>query len=172
MSFQLFKKAQADQLLINKLYDDVIMPTKAHTGIFSDAAFDLYFYEPKTNENTECIPEITLRSGERICIGTGIRMVIPDGYWVKLQERSGLANKGLHILGGVIDSAYTGEVRVIAYNSGIDPIVIPCDKAIAQFTIEKCMAFNLVAISHEDLLYHESLRSRKDKGFGSSDGKK
>ena len=114
---------------------------------------------------------LILQSGQRRLVGTGIRLAIPDGYWVKFHERSGLANKGIHILGGVIDSGYTGELKVIMYNSGSNSYEHDCHKAIAQFTVERVTNSCMELISEEDMEFESSLRERKDKGFGSSDAK-
>ena len=114
---------------------------------------------------------LRLGAGQRKLVGTGIRLAIPDGYWVKFHERSGLANKGIHVLGGVIDSGYTGELKVIVYNSGHDAYEHDCNKAIAQFTVEKVTKSDLELISVEDMDLQATYRERQSKGFGSSDGK-
>lgn len=143
-----------------KTKDSAILPTKAHTGMFEDAAYDLYATE-----------DIFLQSNQRLMVDTYLSFIIPSGYWLKLRERSGLANKGIHILGGVIDSGYTGTVRAIMYNSTCEPVSIPKDKAICQFTVEKLTKSSIEEITAEQFKELSDLRHRGEKGFGSSDKK-
>ena len=166
------------------------LPKKTHTNIFSDAAYDLFAFEAILSDPLDAINAVQiapnlfdlklnldeetsfqLQAGERKLVGTGIRVAIPDGYWIKFHERSGLANKGIHILGGVIDSGYTGELKVIMYNSSDRIYTHDCEKAIAQFTVEKMINSKLELISSDGMDHQASLRERKDNGFGSSDGK-
>ena len=136
------------------------LPTKAHTGIFEDAAFDLYATE-----------DLLFQYGQRKMIETKLSFIIPDGYWLKLRERSGLANKGIHLLGGVIDSGYTGEVKVILWASSPDPVSVTTDKAICQFTIEKLNKAVIEELSFDTFRVESNKRKRGEKGFGSSDAK-
>ncbi len=137
------------------------LPTKAHTGMYGDAAYDLYATET-----------ITLEPNQRLLVNSGICFLIPNNYWVKLRERSGLANKGIHLLGGVIDSGYTDCIKVILYNSSNSTISITPDKAICQFTIERVLTSQVVEVSQDLFSREASLRKRGTKGFGSSDVKK
>ena len=141
---------------------------KAREGKSSEDLMQEVIYD-KLDEVSKLLK---LSSGQRKLVSTGIRLAIPDGYWVKFHERSGLANKGIHVLGGVIDSGYTGELKVIVYNSGHDTYEHDCHKAICQFTVEKFTKSNLELISEDDMAQEAMLRERKDKGFGSSDGNK
>lgn len=152
---------QADLKCV-KLSDSAQVPTKAHTGLFEDAAYDLY--APAKEYNTHLLQPTTQQM-----VGTKIAFIIPDGYWIKLRERSGLATKGIHVLGGVIDSGYTGEVKVILYNSGKEPVAIPVDKAICQFTIEKLTKSSIKEVTYSEFAIEAADRQRGQKGFGSSD---
>lgn len=42
----------------------------------------------------------------------------PFSWYIRMAEKSGLAAKGLHIIGGVIDRGYTGELKVVMSNLG------------------------------------------------------
>ena len=189
------------KIKITRTDDRAELPKKAHTNKFADAAYDLFIFDPtlplspmaainavyatKPTVVNQLYANTTLEAptpadedhilrllaGERKLVGTGIRLAIPDGYWVKFHERSGLANKGIHVLGGVIDSGYTGELKVIVYNSGHDTYEHDMVKAIAQFTIEKVTNSEIELISIEDMEIEASKRERQSKGFGSSDGK-
>jgi dUTP pyrophosphatase len=102
-------------------------------------------------------------------IETGLCFVIPDGFWLKLRERSGLANKGIHVLGGVIDSGYTGCVKVIVFNSNKEPVYLPKDKAICQFTVERLNVSTVEEIGFGEFCIEEDKRTRRGRGFGSTD---
>lgn len=147
----------------NKIFQNAILPSKAHTGIFQDAAYDLF---------SSLLDELVIHPGERIMVPTGLRAILPEGYWVKFHERSGLASKGIHVMGGVIDSAYTGEWKVILYNSNTETVVIGIGKAIAQFTIEKLTPSTICEVNDVDFISHAANRERGVNGFGSSDEKK
>lgn len=77
-----------------------------------------------------------ISAGSRALVSTGLKVGIPFGYVGILKSRSGLATKhGLEHGAGVIDSGYTGEVKVLIQNhSNIDYTVDHGDK-IAQMLI-------------------------------------
>lgn len=114
------------KIQIKKLYPDAIIPTQARKG---DAGYDLYALEG-----------VNLKKGERNKIPTGICVAIPDGYYGRIAPRSGLAYKnGIDVLGGVVDSAYRGEIGIILINLGEnDTFEISRGDKIAQLIIEKC----------------------------------
>ena len=63
--------------------------------------------------------EYTIGPGERVLVGTGIKMAIPAGYAALVQPRSGLSAKSsLRVANtpGLIDSDYRGEIKVILEN--------------------------------------------------------
>ncbi len=75
---------------------------------------------------------VVLKVGGRAMIPTGIAMQIPQGYGGFIFPRSGLAyKKGISMANcvGVIDSDYTGEIKVVLHNiSGHDYTVNPGDR--------------------------------------------
>lgn len=149
-------------LYFKKVLADAVLPTKAHTGLFEDAAFDLFYVG---DSNLYILPQ------ERKLVSTGLACIIPNGYWIKFHERSGLASKsGIQVLAGVIDSGYTNEWKVVLFNSGTEPCVIPSGKAVCQFTIEKVLPVVIAEIQPDQFDKYEAVRSRKELGFGSTDG--
>ena len=91
------------------------------------AGFDLYAAE-----------EETLFSSERRIISTGVSFAIEPGWYGRIAPRSGLAaNYGIEVLGGVIDSYYRGEVKVILLNTGRQSLEIEVGDRIAQIVFEK-----------------------------------
>ncbi len=137
------------KLKIKKLSPDAVIPKYAHAG---DAAFDLYSIE-----------DVVIKPNERLQIGTGLAMEIPDGYVGLIWDKSGLSHKsGLKTLGGVIDSGYRGEVKVGMINLGKEDYVFEKGHKVAQMLIQK--------IEHAEI--EETLElsdtSRGVGGFGST----
>ncbi len=95
-------------------------------------------------------------------IPTGICLEIPSGYYVKLAGRSGLATKGITPLGGVIDSDYRGEIKVILHNLSAEPHKVNSGDRVAQGVLIPIVQ---AAFEEADEL---SETKRNDKGLGSS----
>lgn len=78
---------------------------------------------------------LTVKAGERVLIPLGFALQIPDGWGAFVFPRSGLSfRRGLTMCNsvGVIDTDYTGEIKVAAINvSDKDYTVNPGDR-IAQ----------------------------------------
>jgi dUTP pyrophosphatase len=88
------------------LADGARLPTRAHDG---DAGLDLYANEAAT-----------LSPGERVSVGTGVAVEIPDGHGGLVLPRSGLAARhGIALVNapGLIDAGYRGEIRVLLLNT-------------------------------------------------------
>lgn len=81
---------------------------------------------------------LTIESGERGLVPTGLRIALPLGTEAQVRPRSGLALKhGITLLNapGTIDADYRGEIKVILLNTGKDPFVIQRGDRIAQLVI-------------------------------------
>lgn len=134
---------------IKKIRNNAIMPKYAHKG---DAGVDLYSTE-----------DYTLKPGESILVPTGVSMAIPDGYVGLIWDRSGLAVKNsLHVLAGVVDSGYRGEVCVVLKNLGHEDFKVTKGMRIAQMLIQPVMS---AEIEESDSLEETS---RNEGGFGST----
>lgn len=84
--------------------------------------------------------EITLKSGGRVLIPTGLRFAIPDGYELQVRARSGLALKhGITVAQGVgtLDSDYRGFLGVILLNTSDELFEIKDGDRIAQCVLNK-----------------------------------
>ena len=137
-----------------KLSPDAKLPSKAYVGVFADAAFDLFSCE-------DCFIDSNQRT-----VSTGIALIIPRGYWVKFQEKSGKALKGLEIHGGIIDQAYTGELKVIC--SSKRGFKLSAGEAVCQFTLEKLNHASVAELTEEEFKASCTLRTRGSNGFGST----
>ena len=75
---------------------------------------------------------------QRVMARTGLAVAIPPGFYGRVAPRSGLAaKKGLDVLAGVIDSDYRGEICVVLYNTGDEPIHLLAGSKICQLIIEQ-----------------------------------
>ena len=91
-------------------------------------------------------------------IHTGDFGEIPVGHVGIIKGRSGLALKhGIFVLGGVVDSFYTGELVVILSKVGDEPLSIRKGDKVAQMCVLPLSAWEPGLSS-----------DRADKGFGSS----
>lgn len=106
-----------------------------------------------------------LRSGERALISTGIAVQIPKGYGGIICSRGGLAAKKGVVLcngAGIIDSDYTGEVKVLLQNTSMEDYTIKPGDRIAQLIFIPVEYANLVIVDELD----ETMRG--ERGFGST----
>lgn len=81
---------------------------------------------------------VTLAPLERALVPTGLKISVPEGYAGLIYARSGLAYKsGIAMANGVgvVDSDYTGEVKVAVINLSDKPYTINDGDRIAQLVI-------------------------------------
>ncbi|TDQ65865.1 deoxyuridine 5'-triphosphate nucleotidohydrolase [Actinomycetospora succinea] len=85
--------------------------------------------------------DVVLAPGERALVGTGVALVLPEGYAAFVVPRSGLAvREGLGLLNapGTIDAGYRGEVQVCLVNH--DPsrtVTIRRGDRVAQLVVQR-----------------------------------
>ena len=132
-----------NKLLIQRLDPEVILPSYMHED---DAAFDL-----RASENKTVLP------GKKETIGTGLKLAIPKNHVGLIWGRSGLAHKNeIAVLGGVIDSGFRGEVKVILKNHGEESFKISKNDRIAQMIVQP--------YSKSEILEVENLEETDRKG--------
>ncbi len=135
---------------IKKLNSTAIVPSYAHPH---DAGMDLYACE-----------SMTIKAGERGLVPTGIAMAIPSGYVGLIWDKSGMALKfGLKVMGGVIDSGYRGEIKIIVHNLSSADYTVKAGEKVAQMLIQQVVQMPLVEIDSLDDT------SRGVGGFGSTE---
>jgi dUTP pyrophosphatase len=138
-------------LNVKKLVPHAKLPERATPG---SAGYDLYSTEG-----------YVIQPGHRAVVSTGISVQLPPGTYGRIAPRSGLAVKhGIDVLAGVIDPDYTGELKVVLYNS--DPrqtYVIRPNYRIAQLILEKYESPEVSEIETIDLT-----TERGESGFGST----
>jgi len=105
-----------------------------------------------------------IQPGEVRFVDIGIRSRIPHGYFCQMRSRSGLAKKGIHVLGGTIDSDYRGNWGVILVNHGTDTVEIARWDRLAQFVVLPVPDFHIEEVSN----INPEETSRGTGGYGST----
>ncbi len=128
------------------------IPQYAHAG---DAGADL------------CASEVaTIHPGQRLTIGTGVKIALPDGYVAFIVPRSGLAARhGITIVNspGTVDAGFRGELRVTMLNTDRElPYSVAVGDRIAQLVV--------MPVSRVRFIPVETLpgSQRGEAGFGST----
>ena len=84
--------------------------------------------------------DVILSPGDRVLIGTGLYISLPEGYEAQIRPRSGLALKhGITIINspGTIDSDYRGELKIALINHSNEDYIVKNGDRIAQMVISK-----------------------------------
>lgn len=138
-------------ILVQKLHPDAQLPRYAHTGPWGDLAADLY-----------TVSASTLQPGETLAIPTGLALGFPAEYGALVEDRSGLALRGLTTLAGVIDPGYRGEIKVVLTNLAPTPYSIDQGARIAQLRLVRRLQATFEVVEALD----ETIRATG--GFGST----
>ena len=117
---------KAGKMEIETLCAADMLPARAHEH---DAGADL-----------KAARDAAIRRGDTAKVPTGVRVSIPEGHFGLLAARSSLCARGLMMLNGVgiIDSGYTGEIRVPLANVGSRTQRVAAGERIAQLIIVPC----------------------------------
>lgn len=142
------------KLTYEKVHPDAVEPKYNYV---SDSGFDLH------STISLNVPPLG-----RMIVPTGIKLSIPVGYEIQVRSKSGLALKqGLMVLNspGTVDQGYTGEIKVIIFNTNQQDYNINAGDKIAQAVLCPVMCGEVV-----DLINVEKIEDgeRSDKGFGST----
>ncbi len=114
---------------------------------------------------------VTIRGGERFAVPTAIKTAPESPLWFRVNSRSGLAAKnGMIAIGGIIDTDYRGEWKIIMLNTNSAALdnaytIHPGDK-IAQVELPFPYRAEFVEISAEE--FEKLSTQRGAAGFGSS----
>jgi dUTP pyrophosphatase len=112
-----------------------------------------------------CTHDVVLHPGERASVGTGLRVMIPEGYEIQVRPRSGLAIRhGITMVNspGTIDSDFRGEIKILVINLGSDVVTLSKGERIAQFVLAPVVRAELVITDALDET------ERGTGGFGST----
>ena len=113
---------------VKRLHPEAKLPRYSHAGPWGDLAADLFSVAAMTlapagtTGNTQAVP-------------TGIALEFPATHGALVEDRSGLALRGLTTLAGVIDPGYRGEIKIVITNLTPEPVQIAAGDRIAQLRI-------------------------------------
>ena len=96
---------------------------------------------------------------------TGIKMNIPDGYYIEIVPRSSTGiKKHLRLMNtsAVLDSSWKGETLVAIHNFGNEPVIVENNERLCQMIIHKVHEFKIVEV--DDV----GTSDRGEKGIGST----
>jgi len=125
---------------VKKLVEAAQVPRYAHVGMFGDLAADLY----------ACVGVTLAAAGEAgstQAVATGIALEFPATHGALVEDRSGLAVRGVTTLAGVIDPGYRGEIKVVMTNLGAQPVEIRAGDRIAQLRIVERIEAEFVEVT-------------------------
>lgn len=131
------------------------VPRYAHVGEFGDLAADLY-------ASVDVVLAAAGEAGSTAAVPTGIALEFPSTHGALVEDRSGLAVRGVTTLAGVIDPGYRGEIRVVMTNLGAAAVEIKAGDRIAQLRIVARIEASFEVV--EEL--GEAMRGAR--GFGST----
>jgi len=136
---------------VAKLHPGALMPNYAHRGPFGDLAADV-----------SALEAAELGPGEIKPIRTGLAFEFPPEFGALVEDRSGLALKGICTLAGVIDPGYRGELKVVLINLGKGHFRINAGDRIAQLRIIRRVGVDFTVVDAV------SPTERDVRGFGST----
>lgn len=136
---------------VKRLAPEAQMPRYAHVGEYGDLAADLYASQA-----------MVIGPGATVPVPTGVAMEFPSTHGGLVEDRSGLAVKGITTLAGVIDPGYRGEIRVVVTNLGPSAFEVRQGDRIAQLRIVRRIEAEFVEV--EEL----GEAARGAGGFGST----
>jgi dUTP pyrophosphatase len=107
---------------------------------------------------------VTIQPNSINIIPTGLAMKGPPGTYLRIAPRSGnTSKKNLTTRAGVIESYYTGEIKVVLFNFGMVEQIIEHGDKIAQAIVEQAVTPEIQVTTS----LHKTERGKR--GFGSSD---
>lgn len=139
------------ELLVKRLHPAAVLPRYAHTGQLGDLAADLYSVE-----------DASIAAGATLPIATGLALALPVGYGALVEDRSGLAVRGITTLAGVIDTGYRGEIKAVLLNTTSAPVHLPAGTRVAQLRLVHRIEASFTEVDDLDVT------ARNHGGFGST----
>ena len=139
------------ELRVRRLDPSLPLPSYAHPG---DAGLDL-----------AAANGATLQPGERVAVGTGLVVAVPEGWVGLVHPRSGLARRhGVTVANapGTIDAGYRGELQVLLVNLGAETVALSRGDRIAQLLLQPVGRARVVEVGEFEVT------TRGEGGFGST----
>ncbi len=151
-----------------EMYDDSITFDFKVQRIVENAVLPKYVFSQDSGFDLHSTEDVNIGPFGRALVPTGLRVKIPENCELQVRPKSGLAiNKGLTVLNtpGTVDNGYTGEIKVIVFNTNNFEVKIEKGSKVAQGVI--CPVFYgqfIKVVEVEDI----EKTDRGDNGFGST----
>jgi dUTP pyrophosphatase len=133
-----------------------------------DAITPKYNYETDSGFDLHSVEEIVIPPFGRALIPTGIYFDLPQDFEIQVRSKSGLAiNQGLMVLNspGTVDEGYTGEIKVIIFNTNQSEFKIEKGMKVAQAVVARCVTGRWVNLVEVNQIKE---KDRGENGFGST----
>ena len=124
-----------------------------------NAGIDLRVLTQNGEDKVEILPNSTY------IFNTGIKMDIPDGYYIEVVPRSSTGiKKHLRLMNtcGILDSSWKGETLVAIHNFGKEPVWVENNERLCQMIVHRV---NNIEIKEVDDV---GTSERGEKGIGST----
>jgi|LakMenEpi03Aug12_release.lakeMendotaPanAssembly.Ray.scaffolds.fasta_scaffold07201_14 deoxyuridine 5'-triphosphate nucleotidohydrolase len=143
-------------LKIIKVDKNAIIPTKNN---YSDAGLDLTIIKENRRLNSDTI-----------LYDTGIKLEIPNGYYVEIVSRSSISKSGYMLANniGIIDQGYTGNLYIALrkINKDCEDLVLPYK--CSQIIVKKQLYPKIIIKDNTKEEFKNQDTSRGNGGFGST----
>lgn len=125
-------------LLVKKIRDDAVLPSRALSG---DAGMDLTLLSVE-----KVIDEYT------VMYDTGIAIRPPAGFYVEIVPRSSIVKSGFTLANsvGIIDAGYRNSLKVVLKSDKPNQILSPLPNKLCQLIIRKLYEVEVVEVHQLD----------------------
>jgi len=139
---------------VQRCRDDVILPEVTN----QNAGIDLRVI-------TDDKQPVTIQPHETHKFRTGIKMDIPEGFYIEVVPRSSTGvKKNLRLLNtvGVLDEGWKGETLLFVENMGNEPVIVENNERLCQMILHKVHPVRICEVDHV------GTSERGEGGFGST----
>jgi dUTP pyrophosphatase len=133
-----------------------------------DAVLPKYNYPSYSGFDLHSVEDIIIPAFGRAFVPTGLSFQFSEGLEIQVRTKSGLAiNQGLMVLNspGTVDQGYSGEIKVIIFNTNNTTVTISKGMKVAQAVLCPVLNGKFVDLVEVDT-FEET--DRGSNGFGST----
>lgn len=151
-----------------EIYDTSVTLNFDVQRITKNAVLPKYNFSKDSGFDLHATENVNIGPFGRALVPTGLRVKVPENCELQIRPKSGLAiNKGLTVLNtpGTVDNGYTGEIKVIVFNTNNFEVTIEEGSKVAQGIICPVFYGEYVKVNEvEDI----EKTDRGENGFGST----
>lgn len=148
-------REDADAFCVHLNHVDAKLPERATSGA---AGYDLF-----------ALADCVIPKDRHRLVNIGIQIDIPPNTYGRIAPRSSMSLNGIDVGAGVIDSDYTGDIRVLLLNrSTTDDYCIKKGDRIAQLILECIVTPDIVDVTYHRTDQPRRTTERNDSGFGTT----